>query len=96
MKLQQLYRTVSSAQTGTCSYAAAQENHINLEEYTSTVTSYISKCVDDVVITKTIKSFPNQRAWINGEVRALSRAKKAAFWSGSWHQMVNGKWTVLV
>eukprot|EP00064_Thunnus_orientalis_P020697 superscaffoldBa00005836_g20842 len=59
-----------------------QENHINLEEYTSTVTLYISKCVDDVVITKTIKSFPSQRAWINGEVRALSRAKKAAFRSG--------------
>ena len=58
---------------------ATQENHISLEEYTSTVTSYISKCVNDVVIRKTIKSFPNQKAWMNGEVRALSRAKKAVF-----------------
>ncbi len=56
-------------------------HHINIEEYTSSVTSYISKCVDDVVITKTIKSFPNQRVWMK-EARALSRAKKAAFWSG--------------
>ncbi len=46
------------------------------------MTLYISKCGDDVVITKTIKSFPNQKAWMNGEVRALSRAKKAAFQSG--------------
>ncbi len=38
----------------------------------------ISKYVDDVVITKTLKSFPNQKVWMNGEVRALSRAKKAA------------------
>ena len=50
--------------------ATTQEKHINLEEYTLSVTSYISKCGDDVVITNTIKSFPNQKAWINGEVRA--------------------------
>ncbi len=56
--------------------AATQENHINLEEYTSSLSSYISKCVDDVVITKIIKS-KNQKAWMNGEVRALSRAQKA-------------------
>ncbi len=62
--------------------AATQENHINLEEYTPSVSSYISKCVDDVVITKTIKSFPNQKAWMKREMRALSRAKKAAFRSG--------------
>ncbi len=57
--------------------AATQENHINLEEYTSSVTSHIIKCVDDVVITKKMKSFPNQKAWMNGEVMAVSRAKKA-------------------
>ncbi len=44
--------------------AATQENHINPEE---SFTSYISKRVDDVVITKTIKSFPNQKTWTNGE-----------------------------
>ncbi len=49
---------------------------------TDMMTSYISKCVDDVMITKTIKSFPNQKVLMNGEVRALSRAKKVAFWSG--------------
>ncbi len=63
MKLQQLYRTVLSAQTSRLSEdAAAQGNHINLEEYTSSVTSYISKCVDDVMITKTIGSFEMNQA----------------------------------
>ncbi|KAK2882761.1 hypothetical protein Q8A73_021694 [Channa argus] len=32
--------------------AATNGDSINLEEYTSTVTSYISKCVDDVTISK--------------------------------------------
>lgn len=35
-----------------------QENHINLEKYASSVTSYIRKCVDHVVIMKTISSQP--------------------------------------
>ncbi len=59
--------------------AATQGNHIDLEEYTSSVTSFISKCADDVVKIRTVKSFPNEKAWMNGEVRALSRAKRAAF-----------------
>ncbi len=41
--------------------AATQENHIDLEEYTSSVTSYISKCADDVVKIRTVKSFPNEK-----------------------------------
>ncbi len=52
-------------------YAATQDNHINLGEYTSSVTSYISKCVADVVITKTRKSFSNQKAWIPGGFKYL-------------------------
>ncbi len=63
-------------------HAATQEKHIDFEEYTSLVTSYISKCADDVVKIRTVKSFPNEKAWMNGEVRALSRAKRAAFKSG--------------
>ncbi len=56
---------------------ATQENHNNFEEYT-----YISKCVDDVAITKAAHLFSNQKAWVNGDFRSLSRAKKAAFRSG--------------
>ncbi len=52
MKLQQLCKTVfECTDWHMFRDAAVQENHINLEEYTSSVTSYIRKCVDDVVIT---------------------------------------------
>ncbi len=34
-----------------------------------TYCTYISKCVDDVAITRTVKSFPNQKTWMNVEVR---------------------------
>lgn len=56
--------------------AATQDKNISLEEYTSSVKSYIINCVDGVVSTKTDGSFPNQRTWMNGEMTALSRGKK--------------------
>lgn len=62
-----------------------QENYINLEECTFSVTSNISKCFDGVAIAKTIKRFTNQKACINGEVNGLSRAIKAVFLSGDKH-----------
>lgn len=36
--------------------AAAQDDNINLEEYTSSDASHVSKCVDDVVTTKATRS----------------------------------------
>ncbi|KAK3554841.1 hypothetical protein QTP86_000886 [Hemibagrus guttatus] len=36
--------------------AATNGASINLEEYTTSVTSYISKCIDDVTVSKTITS----------------------------------------
>lgn len=70
------------------------KKHINLEEYTSE-TSYISNCVDGVVITKRIKSFSNQKAWMNGDVRALLKnlpfsqvtmKQQCQRKTDSWHQ----------
>lgn len=51
--------------------------------FRSSVRSHISKCVDDMVITKT-KSFPNQKDWMSREVRGLQRANKA-----SWQEAYN-------
>lgn len=62
--------------------ATTKDNNISLEDCTFLLTSYISKCVDDVVITKTVRSFPNQKAWMNGQVMALSRAEKGVLQSG--------------
>lgn len=55
--------------------SATQENHINLKDSTSTVTSHISRCVNDVVITKIIKMFPDQKAWMVGGLGLYTEPK---------------------
>lgn len=60
--------------------AATQQSFINIERYTKTVALYISKCFYYVMIIKTQN--PKQKASMNGEVRALTRDKKAAFQAG--------------
>ncbi|KAK0142227.1 hypothetical protein N1851_020114 [Merluccius polli] len=57
-------------------------NTIDLEGYTSGVTGYISKCIDDVTTMKTITIRPNQKPWMNAEVRARLKARDAAYRSG--------------
>ena len=83
MNLQQPSRTVCTECTDWQMFrdAATQENIISLEEYTSSVTSYINKCFDDKVIIKTGRSFPSEKAWMNGEMRALTA--KARLKAGS-------------
>ncbi|KAK3545155.1 hypothetical protein QTP70_001669 [Hemibagrus guttatus] len=51
--------------------AATNGDSINLEEYTTSVTSYIGKCIDDVTVSKTITTRSNQKPWMTAEVRAL-------------------------
>lgn len=58
--------------------AATLGNHINLEEYISSVTSFISKCVDDVMITKTIKHFPTRKCGWMARWGHYGEPKKAA------------------
>ncbi len=55
---------------------------MDLEEYTSSVLGFISKCADDVAITMTVTCFPNQKPWLNAEVRALLKSRDAAFRAG--------------
>jgi hypothetical protein len=38
----------------------------NIDEYADSVSEFISKCIGDVVPTATIKTFPNQKPWIDG------------------------------
>ncbi len=42
----------------------------DIEAYSDTVTFFIRKCIDDVVPTKTIRIYPNQKPWINSDVRS--------------------------
>ncbi len=54
-------------------FRAASEDDI--EAYSDTVTCFIRKCIDDVVPTKTIRIYPNQKPWINSDVRSALSAR---------------------
>jgi hypothetical protein len=39
-----------------------------IEEYTTSVTDFLNKCIDDVVPTVTVRTCPNQKLWITGNI----------------------------
>ncbi len=62
-------------------FRAASDDDI--EAYSDTVTCFIRKCIDDVVPTKTIRIYPNQKPWINSDVRSALSARTSAYKSGN-------------
>ncbi|KAM9358386.1 beta-1,3-galactosyl-O-glycosyl-glycoprotein beta-1,6-N-acetylglucosaminyltransferase-like [Symphorus nematophorus] len=62
--------------------AATNEDRVDLEDYVSSVCSYISKCINEVTVTKKITIRPKQKPWLNGEVVCLLKAWDAPFRSG--------------
>ena len=40
-----------------------------IEESTASVTGFINKCIDDVVPTVTVCTYPNQKPWFTGNIR---------------------------
>ncbi len=62
-------------------FRAASDDDI--EVYSDSVTCFIRKCVEVVVPTKTIRIYPNQKPWINSDVRAALSARTSAFKSGN-------------
>ncbi|KAK3510918.1 hypothetical protein QTP70_025540 [Hemibagrus guttatus] len=61
---------------------ATNGDSINLEEYTTSVTSHIGKCIDDVTVSKTITTHSSQKPWMTAEVRALLKSRDSAFRAG--------------
>ncbi|KAK3537580.1 hypothetical protein QTP70_015115, partial [Hemibagrus guttatus] len=47
--------------------AATNGETTDLEEYTSSVTSYIGKCIDDVTVSVYITTRPNQKPWMTAK-----------------------------
>jgi hypothetical protein len=47
----------------------------DIEEYTTSVTGIINKCIEDVVPIATVRTYPNQKPWITDNilVRKLTR-----------------------
>ncbi len=65
-------------------FRAASDDDI--EAYSGTVTCFIRcthKCTEDLVPTKTIRIYPNQKPWINSDVRSALSARTSAFKSGN-------------
>ncbi len=62
-------------------FRAASDDDI--EEYSDSVTCFIRKCIEDVVPTKIIRIYPNQKPWINSDVRAALSARTSALNPGT-------------
>jgi len=71
-----------STDWGMFKQAATYNDHTDIGEYTDTVTSYISKCIDDVTHVKTITTRANQKPWLTGEVHRLLRTRNRVFRAG--------------
>jgi len=48
-------------------------------ENADSVTAYISKCFDDVVLRVNVRTFPNQKPWVNGGVGAKLKTWSSAY-----------------
>ena len=63
--------------------ATLEDSSVSIQDYAEYVTGYISTCVDNIVPTLQVTRFPNQKPWINSQVRHMLRARSIAFKSGN-------------
>ena len=50
-----------------------------IEEYTKSVIGFINNCIDDVIPTANVHTYPNQKPWITGNIHTELKARAAAF-----------------
>ena len=55
------------------------DSSYGIEEYTTPVTGFINKCIDDVVPTVTVRRHTNQKPWISGNILRELKGRAAAF-----------------
>jgi hypothetical protein len=48
-------------------------------DYTTSVTGFINKCIEDVVPTVTVRTYPNQKPWITGNIRTELKGRAVTF-----------------
>ena len=56
-----------------------QDSSDGIEEYTTSVTGFINKCIDAVVSTVTVRTYPNEKPWITGNICTELKGRAAAF-----------------
>ena len=54
-------------------------NSSNGIEYTTSVTGFNNKCIEDVVPKVTVRTYPNQKPWITGNISTELNGRAAAF-----------------
>jgi hypothetical protein len=57
----------------------SRDSFDGIEEYTTSDTGFINKCINEVVPTVTVCTYPNQKPWITGNIRTELKATAAAF-----------------
>ena len=50
-----------------------------IEEYTTSVTGFINKCIDDVIPTVTVSTYHNHKPWITGNICTEIKGRAATF-----------------
>ena len=50
-----------------------------IEECTYSVTGFFNMCIDDIIPTVTVRTYPNQKPWITDNIRIELKARAAAF-----------------
>ena len=61
---------------------ATLDSHTDIDTYASSVLDFINTNINSVTTLKQITTFPNQKPWMNREVRLLLKAGDTAFRSG--------------
>jgi hypothetical protein len=56
-----------------------QDSSNDIEVYTTSVISFINKCIDDVVPKETVRTYPTQKPWITGKIHIELKARASAF-----------------
>ena len=51
----------------------------DIEENTTSVTGFINKCIEDIVHSVTVHTYPIQKPWITGNIRTELKGRAAAF-----------------
>jgi hypothetical protein len=50
-----------------------------IKEYTTSVTSFINKCIGDIVPTVTVRIYPNQKSGITGNIHTELKGRASTF-----------------
>jgi hypothetical protein len=50
-----------------------------IEEYTTSITGFINNCIDEVIPTVNVRTYPNQKPWITGNIFTELNGRAADF-----------------